>query len=288
MNETQDLFPLIYFQRLLENDVSEKLINNFISDFVQNSGYNPHEIDKLKGIIKYYGPQVDEDGNHTSIDEITYDFYNFFQNVIEIEIQKSKQLFNSIIHHLVYKNQSSDEFVLLQKKILTNLKSKADNFYSEYPFISNKLNDLISFLENFDSSNFKKWTDSYSWDFINETDRINLISKLYNLLKDYKIIDSSHGEFINAFTNGEVTNGIKWLIKGKNTSTNKFSIFYFIDQLQSEGYIEDINPNDYNKKIEYVFRDKDGKGLQNIRQSKSDFLKGSYSYIYIDEILSQL
>ena len=288
MNENQEQFPLIYFQRLLENDISEKLINNFISDFVQNSGYIPHEIDNLEGIIKYYGSQVDDNGNHICIDEITYDFYNFFQNVITIEIQKSKHLFNSIIHHLAYKNQSTDEYVLLQKKVLTNLKSKADNYYSEYPFISNKLNELKSFLENFDSSNLKKWTDSYSWDSINETDKINLISSLYNLLKDYKIIDSSLGEFINAFTNGEVTNGIKWLVKGKNRSTNKYSIFYFIDQLQSEAYIEDINPNDYNKKIEYVFRDKDGKGLLNIRQSKSDFIKGSYSYTYIDEILSQL
>jgi hypothetical protein len=217
-----------------------------------------------------------------------YDFYTYFQNDIEIEIQKSKHLFNSIIHNLAYNNQSCIEYVLLQKNILTTLKSNAENHYSAYPFISTKLNELKSFIENFDSSNFKKWSNSYSWDSLNETDKINLISDLYNLLKNKRIIDSSLGEFTNAFTNGEVTNGIKWLVKGKNDDTNKYSIFYFINQLQSQNYIEDINPIDYNRKIEYVFRDLDGKRLINIRQSKSNFLKGSYSYSNIDDILSQL
>ena len=288
METFQNIIPLKYFQDLLERDKSPQMINEFISDFVENSGETNFEIDNSKGIIKYYGQHFDEDGNPSLFGEITYDFYTHFQNVIEIEIQKSKHLFNSTIHHLAYKNQSSIEYVLLQKNTLTNLKSKAENYYSAYPFISTKLNELKSFIENLDSSNFKKWSNSYSWDFINETDKINLISNLYNLLKNKKIIDSSLGEFTNAFTNGEVTNGIKWLVEGKNKYTNKHSIFYFIDQLEIQNYIEDINPNDYNKKIEYVFRDKKGKGLINIRQSKSDFKNGSSSYPIIDDILSQL
>jgi hypothetical protein len=288
MEANQNINSLSYFQDLLENDKSQILIQLFISNFVKNSGETILEIDNLKGVIKYYGQYFDDERGLGLSSEISYDFYTFFQNVIESETQKSKHLFNSIIHRLSFNGQSSNEYISLQKTILTNLKSKVENYYSTYPFISSKLNELRLYIENFDNSNFKKFSNSYSWDCFNETDKINLISNLYNLLKNNKIINSSLGEFTNAFTNGDITNGIKWLVNGKNNETSKYSIFYLIDQLQTQNFIEDINSNDYNKKIEYVFRDKDGGVLKNIRQSKSEFLKGSYSYTNIDDILSQL
>jgi hypothetical protein len=288
METNKNINSLSYFQNLLESNKSQILIQLFISDFVKNSGETIFEIDNLKGVIKYYGQYYDDEKGTGLSDNITYDFYNYFQNVIESETQKSKYLFNSIIHRLSFNGQPSNEYILLQKTILINLKSKAENYYSTYPFVSSKLNELSTFIENFDYSNLKKCSNSYSWDCFNEMDKINLISNFYNLLKNNKIINSSLGEFTNAFTNGDVTNGIKWLVNGKNKETSKFSIFYLIDQLQTQNFIEDINSNDYNKKIEYVFRDKDGEILKNIRQSKSYFLKGSYSYTIIDNILSQL
>jgi hypothetical protein len=98
MEANQNINSLSYFQDLLENDKSQILIQLFISNFVKNSGETILEIDNLKGVIKYYGQYFDDERGLGLSSEISYDFYTFFQNVIESETQKSKHLFNSIIH----------------------------------------------------------------------------------------------------------------------------------------------------------------------------------------------
>jgi hypothetical protein len=290
MNETQDLFPLIYFQRLLENDVSEKLINNFISDFVQNSGYNPHEIDNLEGIIKYYGPQVDEDGNHTSIVEITLDFNSYFQNEINIETQKAKNIINSIINNLALENKSNIEYIQLLITLLDKLILKKNITYSRFPIIKIKLEELYSFIDNYMPNN-NLYLDLFSFNW--KEDEIYLayekIRMLYNLLSTYKIINASESEFIKAFTYKEVKTGINWIDLAKNGQTNKQSIFYLIEKLIDGGHIYQFPNHEYNKKINYVFRDNEGKPLINIRQSKNTFFENtSYSHAIIDQVLSQL
>ena len=94
MEANQNINSLSYFQDLLENDKSQILIQLFISNFVKNSGETIFEIDNLKGVIKYYGQYIDDEKGPGLSDEISYDFYTFFQNVIESETQKSKHLFN--------------------------------------------------------------------------------------------------------------------------------------------------------------------------------------------------
>jgi hypothetical protein len=111
---------------------------------------------------------------------------------------------------------------------------------------------------------------------------------LFALLKNNSLIDSLENEFINAFTNKEVKYGIKWLDKARSGELNKQSIFYLIEKLINNKIILDVSNSDYNKKIEYVFRDRMGNILNNVRQSKSTFLNSNYQNEIIDNIISSL
>ena len=112
---------------------------------------------------------------------------------------------------------------------------------------------------------------------------------LYKLLSIHNIIYSTESEFLKAFTNKEVKEGINWIDKAKNGKSNRQSIFYLIERLIESKHIDNFTNQEYNNKILYVFRDKDGKPLINVRQSKSTFQDNtSYSHSIIDEVLSKL
>jgi hypothetical protein len=289
MIDTKQILPLIYFQDLLEIDKSQNLINEFISDFVNNSGYTNLEIDKSKGVITYFDCYYDEYGNPEGEgNEITHDFYTHFNRKIELEIKTSKNLINTKIDQLVSQGHTYIELLLLLRNVLLKLRTEADENYKDYPFVITAINKLSSYIKLFEVTNESALVKSYYWDSDYEDHKLKSITKLHKLLQsDYKLIDSSVGEFINAFTGNEIRVGIRWLGIGKNAKTTKYSLFYFIDQLEQQNFIHDIKKG-YNKKIEYVFRDKDGNFLENVRQSKSTFLKGSYTYDEVDIIIHQL
>lgn len=289
MIDTKEILPLIYFQDLLEVDKSQNLRDEFISDFVNNSGYTNLDIDKSEGIVTYFDCYYDEYGNSDGAgEEITHEFHTYFRRKIEQEVKKSKKLINTKIDQLVSQGKAHNELLFFLKNLLLKLRIKADENYTDYPFVRTAIDTISSFIELFEVTKTSSFELSFSWDSEYEDLKLESITKLHRLLQtDYKLIDSTIGEFLNAFSNNEVKYGIKWLGIGKNTKTTKYSLFYFINQLQKQNFILDVK-KDYNKKIQYVFRDKDGNFLENVRQSKSVFLKNSYTYDEIDDVIRQL
>ena len=86
----------------------------------------------------------------------------------------------------------------------------------------------------------------------------------------------------------KVSNGIKWLVIGKNGSFSKSSLFYFIEKLIEEGLITDVPSTLLNKKIHYLFRDPSNNRLKNIRQSKSTNSSNPSQKDRIDSVINSI
>lgn len=280
-----NIIPLKYFQDLLEIDKSPQMINEFISDFVENSGETYFEIDHSTGIITYYGCLYDDKGNPTEPDNITTEFKLIFEALVQKQFEKSKCQLQFIIKELAYQDKTYYPFLDLQRKEIHSLISQTQYVYIDYPFIRSKLQELLNFVEKYEVENIRNIYNSYCLSPEIDQDKLQT---LFTLLKDYNIIDSSEIEFINAFTSKEVKYGIKWLDKAKSGHLNKQSIFYLIEELISRKIILAVSENNYNKKIEYVFRDKKGKLLKYISQSKSTFKDSHYNNAIIDNIINSL
>lgn len=285
METFQNIIPLKYFQDLLEIDKSPQMINEFISDFVENSGETYFEIDHSTGIITYYGCLYDDKGNPTEPDNITTEFKLLFEALVQKQFEKSKCQLQFIIKELACQDKTYYPFLDLQRKEILSLISQTQYVYIDYPFIRSKLQELLNFVEKYEVENTRNIYNSYCLSPEIDQDKLQT---LFTLLKDYNIIDSSEIEFINAFTSKEVKYGIKWLDKAKSGHLNKQSIFYLIEELISRKIILAVSENNYNKKIEYVFRDKKGKLLKYISQSKSTFKDSHYNNAIIDNIISSL
>lgn len=285
METFQNIIPLKYFQDLLEKDKSPQLIKEFISDFVENSGETNFEIDHSNGIITYYGCYYDDKGDPTEADFITTEFKLFFEALVQKQFEESKYQLQSVISELACLDKTYYPFLDLQKKELNSLISETQNKYIDYPFIGNKLQELLNFIDKYVVGDVRGTHNSYC---LNPEIDQNKLQTLFNLLKNISIIDSSENEFINAFTSREVKYGIKWLDKAKSGDLNKQSIFYLIEKLIDQKIILVVANNNYNKKIEYVFRDHDGNPLKYIRQSKRTFFESNYNNDIIDDIIGSL
>jgi hypothetical protein len=292
MSNSQTILPLIYFQDLLEKDKSKSLIDSFISDFIENSGCNIISVDNTKGEIKYFGQHYEDEGPIGKIVEITHDFKSYFAKKIEAEVMRSKSLINEKVNILMCQNLSNHEFLISHKTILSNLEPLTETHYLEYPFVKDAISSLSNYLAQFSSFGSYDTNHSYKsfcWDSDNIEERTTSLIKLHNLLSiENKIIDVLPDEFIRAFSNGEVKEGIKWLHTGKNKSTSITSILYFINQLQEQNFILDYSTKDYNDRIVYVFRDNEGNILKNIRQSKYTLANKLYKYDFLDNIIIKL
>lgn len=285
METFQNIIPLKYFQDLLEKDKSSQMTNEFISDFVENSGETNFEIDHSTGIITYYGCYYDDKGNPTEAEFITTEFKLIFEALVQKQFEKSKHQLQFIISELAYQDKTYYPFLDLQRKEIHLLISQTQNIYIDYPFIRNKLQELLNFIDKYELGNTRNLYNSYCLNPEIDQDKLQ---KLFTLLKINNIIDSSENEFINAFTSKEVKYGIKWLDKAKSGHFNKQSIFYLIEELILKKFILDVSKNTYNKKIEYVFRDQKGNLLKFIKQSKKTFLDSNYNNVIIDNIISSL
>lgn len=285
MDTFQNIIPLRFFQDLLERDKSSQMIKEFISNFVENAEETNFEIDHSKGIITYYGCYYDDKGNQSEPDYITTEFNLIFEALINKEFEVSKYQIQSVISELACQDKTYYPFLDLQRKIIHSLISQAQNIYIDYPFIANKLHDLLNLVEKYEVGHNKKKYNSYS---LNPEIAPDKLQTLFNFLKINFLIDCSENEFINAFTNREVRYGIKWLDKSKSGHFNKQSIFYLIEELIKSRIILDVSTSLYNKKIEYVFRDQDGNLIKYISQSKNTFLESNYTNDIIDNIISNL
>ena len=178
---------------------------------------------------------------------------------VDIYIHKAKQYY--LEYPFVEENlQNLRTFLLEQHPELNTIPSVDQNQATPHPAIARKRERRVNHSEH-----------SYSWDAIEESEKLVQIERLYSLLtQEPAIIIGEKMDFINAFTQKKLEHGIAWQLKGKSQRTNISSICYFITQLQS-GYIEDFPSTDFGKKLHYVFRHYDGAPIENYRHAVSEF-----------------
>lgn len=296
--------PLEYFQSLLEKDKSNELKETYISELIENYGSMIEKVDNENGIVTYWDFFYDESTDSQIEGLVTYDFNKSFNSTISSEFIKAKKSIDSIVLSISYNGINPKEFINIQILLLKDLFVKTESLYLDKPIVKNAIVGLINYIQekylvekiisiNTSSPNLidveDYSEDSLNWDSLNPEDTIPNLEKLYDLLtKAPALINSTKSDFINAFTMRKITNGIKWLVIGKNGSISKSSLFYFIEKLIEEGLITDVPSTLLNKKIHYLFRDPSNNRLKNIRQSKSTNSSSPSQKDRIDSVLNSI
>lgn len=280
--------PLQYFEDLLEYDKTNKLKDLFIAECIAELGNSIEDIDNEKGIVKYWCSYFDEQKNEYFEGFTTSSFEISFNIQINSEYKNAKVQIQNIVFEIISKGNNPTAFLNLQMTILKSLYLCTDKYYLEIPIVKNAIVALKNHLHNkYDIEipkllNQKQNTNSttlspddyslnsFCWDALTDIEREEQLQHLYILLTENPaVIESTQEDFINAFSQKKMENGIKWLIIGKNRQFSKSALFYFVNFLNDETYINKISPTELNKKVEYIFRDNEGNYLKNIRQSKN-------------------
>lgn len=299
--------PLHYFEDLLEYDKTNKLKDIFITECIEELGNSIENIDNENGIIKYwYNNYVDETDSYIKGLANT-DFDKHFTTQISTNYKESKILLDTIIFDIVSKGNSPKEFLIVQMTILKSLYLKLDTSYLEKPIVRNAIVALKNYLHekysidipklpvqkqnnhNTETSPADYTPLSFCWDSLDDKRRIEELEHLYSLLIEKPpVIQCTREDFINAFTQKKVNNGIKWLIIGRNKFSSKSALFYFINFLNKGSYINTVKSTELNKMIVHVFRDNIGNLLKNIRQSKNHSSTTPTNYERLDNIFSRM
>ncbi|WP_417363317.1 hypothetical protein [Galbibacter sp.] len=300
----QEQEPLSFFEELLQYNKLSFLKDEFINRFVDNDGMDIESIDAKTGIIKY----VSAFSNPPSIEPVyaitSISFQKEFHKEINTEFLKAKKAIDDFATHITQQGNNPLEYITLQHNYIITLKEKAISVYPEAPIVKSALTSLLQYIEEkYNLNNNIKHIHtvapsienpedysphSFLWDALdNETREANL-SKLYDLLTiQPKLIECQKEEFINAFSQKVVSNGIKWRVKGKNGQISKSSLFYFITSL-NQGYIVEIPDTELNKRVSYTFRNAEGQPFINIRQSKNNVSANPEGKERIDQILKDV
>ncbi|WP_077413874.1 hypothetical protein [Chryseobacterium sp. JV274] len=315
--------PLRYFEDLLEYNKVNELKDNFIKNGKEKFEGYIETIDSSKGIIIYLNSYHEDGAKGTSIAS----FESTLTNILRAEFQKSKSLIDDFVLNnsdkylqYLYHQQKTLQYLINRGKseimvfpVLLNLILGVQRYinekylYNQEKKINVDLSNLdtdqlsafleFSNLETVDISNKKDYINpedysalSFSWDSLDHSQRIDQLTHLYSLLTaNPPVIQCSQDEFINAFSQRKVIHGIKWLLKGKNGDVSKSTLFYFVDFLNRESYINTVPYSELNKRIEYIFRDNKGEVLKNLRQSKNTSKESvPFGYERLDSIFSQL
>lgn len=280
MNPFEDLENILHQHPLL-------LKIEFFNHYQESLGEKLIKIHEHEGLIDY----KEEDNIYTM------SFAGWLYNECIKKMGKSINLINDKVFELSTTDTDFKDYLNLVYMKIGILVEKVETDFKEYPIIINFLNEMKLKIKNikdyrdFDNVRNNLVPNSFSWDSLNEEDKIHQIEKLYDLLTtNPPMIESSKEEFINAFTNKAVTVGIKWLVLAKNKKTVKTSLFYLIDRLIEENFLENFPDVDYNSKIGYVFRDAVGGEFKNIRQSKYGKSKSPNPILSerIDDIIENL
>lgn len=295
--------PLAYFENLLERNKIQDLKSDFIYSNREQLDGLIDSVDEEKGIIKYWG--LFSDGSTEPIEALTSkSFQAEFINSLNVEYLKTKNSFDAIVVNITMNGKSPEEYLAIQVKWLNTLFSKAQNIYPYTPIVQNTILKLIEYIsskygvsiENTPEiitmpviSNPDDYSpDSFLLDAQDNESRITILTKLYTLLTSHPVmIEGSKEEFINAFSQKVVINGLKWCVKGKNGQITKSSLLYLIEQL-NQGYINEVPDTELNRKVAYVFRGLDGSPLKNIRQSKNAASSNPTGKDKIDQILLEV
>jgi len=239
--------------------------------------------------------------------DITLTFEKFLTDKLLEEISNYKYAINEMILAIAKNGNSAREFIQLQDSTLLKLKPKIISLYSERlifakavvllsNFLKDEYREYFKIKENERDKNFPLLPlsedfspYSFKWDALNPEDAIPAIEVLYQLVTEKPaMIQSSKEDFIAAFTQKKVAEGIRWLVLGNNKHSSKTSLFYFIYALIDHGYIENVPSEQLNKMVKYMFKDKEGKTLKNIGQSKYSVSENPAQKKRIDLIIKSI
>lgn len=293
---TKEENPLYYFENILrrtQNQVKTK----YMTEAVDNGG-GISRYDYEKGEIEFYYSFYDEQKNQSVEGFEMYSFKDFLKKEMYRKGNEAYSLFRRD-KLLIAKNGKTSLFYIqeIQNRITELLKLAEVNF-PDYPFVKEVLLKLKSITSDnkpiktsapIDIEDYCE--DSFDWNKIKQEDKILFVKKMYQLLMENSpIISASEEDFINAFTQKKVDNGIKWLLKSKNGKTSKTSLFYFIDELRNNNLLTYFEEYSFGRKVEYVFRDCDGNPFSNISQSLNYYRerKSCDNEETIDNIIFQL
>lgn len=293
---TKEENPLYYFENILrrtQNQVKTK----YMTEAADNGG-SISRYDYEKGEIEFYYSFYDEQKNQSVEGFEMYSFKDFLKKEMYRKGNEAYSLFRRD-KLLIAKNGKTSLFYIqeIQNRITELLKLAEVNF-PDYPFVKEVLLKLKSITSDnkpiktsapIDIQDYCE--DSFDWNKIKQEDKILFVKKMYQLLMENSpIISASEEDFINAFTQKKVDNGIKWLLKSKNGKTSKTSLFYFIDELRNNNLLTYFEEYSFGRKVEYVFRDCDGNPFSNISQSLNYYRerKSCDNEETIDNIIFQL
>lgn len=298
--------PLHYFEDLFTTEKSENLKRMMISDRVESAGKYLINVDYEIGTVTT--KEFFHDGNDIIENQSTWNFDKNFKMQIAGEITILKKIISDKILELSLEGKEGNIFLnhLTTKFQLYIL--KAQSLFVGYPFVQGLLSDFIIYLNEQQNgmepkrlnrndlivhplatavtTNTNHSNTSFKWGLLNSDDSVEQLKKLYDLLVQAPpLIDCDRQEFINAFTEKEVIHGIRWMLTSvKNRLPSKVSLIYFLKQLMEKSELEEDELN-FNRKIEYVFRDFSGQPFKNIKQSKSQISETPYHYERIDELI---
>ena len=299
--------PLQYFEVLFTGEKSQNLKRMMISDRLEFVGENLINVDTDRGIIT--SKEFSYNGSDFIENKFIWTFDKTFESQINSEILFLKQFILDKI--LEISSEGKDTKLFLEQLIIKFelYRLKAQSLYAPYSFVQKLLSSFLIFLVEQQpkvvdtneristsatiypfatpaSTNSNSSNSSFKWDLVNPEDAEEQLTKLYKLLvQSPSIIDCSMSQFIDAFTEKEVQTGIKWMLTSvKNRQPSKVSLIYFIKQLIDRSDLEDDQIN-FNRKIEYVFRDYNGGTFQNIKQSKSQMSDTPDHHERIDELI---
>lgn len=264
--------PLNYFDNLL-NKTQEQVKGEYMNNMHTSVSVESEDYDK--GMIKYYS-MVYDINTDSGIEALhTFKFSDTLYNDIKKESSKSLELIKNDILEITKGGNSPQHYIKELEQRLDKLKFLAKKNFLDYPKLEETIEKLKLGINNklLDSPLIEiENTYSFDLDYFHINDKINAVERLYTLLTTSPpIISADKQDFINAFTKKEITNGIKWLLKTRNGHTSKSSIFYFINELRKEKFLIHFDDSTFGKRVEYIFRDYNGKPLQNIKQSLQDF-----------------
>ncbi|MCP2037334.1 hypothetical protein [Chryseobacterium sp. HSC-36S06] len=243
-----DKESLEFFYWLLESDKGEDLYLYFVNNYNRE---NPNHV--------FTGDQA-------------------FEPLFNLEIRRHSLLFekdltsNYLAHEPEYDELLStlDKFINLSRML-----------YPNFSYLHSELEKLQALAISMVSKSKENYL-SMKWLVGNES-----LSVLYDkLVEEPPMIFCAKSDFIKAFTGLEVTTGINWLAKGKNGQINKALLMYFLDSLDEDGCIAELD--NFSKTIETIFRDANGEKLKYLKQSKNSKTTSPHGHQRIDDILNEI
>lgn len=293
------LQPLNFFRILADEESFNDLKRQSVieccdsySDFVKGFSLE-------KGIVEvnYY------DLEDMSLQIFYYSFYEEIPHLIDAKIREVKNIIDEQISSCISENKDIQiffknletilvalaninyEFIPNNEQILIALSTILE--YTEDKYGYNPQHKLLKKSFGIDIESYSP--SSYKWLTVSSDKGRRKLKKLYGLLSEEpKIIDCSEIEFVNAFTQSKITDGIKWCVIGKNGQYSKQSLIQFVETLMSEKYIESKDDKSFNDSLKYIFRDNDGQQIKYISVSKSASTKTPAEWERIRSIIDKL